>query len=290
MGTYLTVVAAGPEPEESSTASAVEAAFAEVERWNSLLSNYDPTSPLSRVNAAAGTWAEVPRDLHGYLERARRDAARTDGAFDITIGGWFESDRDARARVGIDLLSLDHDDRGARARLALAGMALDPGGDGKGVALDSAASVLRAAGVEDALLDFGGSSWVGLGRPPDGPDWQITVADGAGAVAGTVRLRDRALSISASLRREAAEDGSPPPAAEPHILDPRTGTLVRDDRVVVVMATSATDAEVLSTALVIEGEAGFRWLERFDDAEAVILEAGRPPLLSRGARLWFTPR
>jgi thiamine biosynthesis lipoprotein len=255
MGTYvnLVIVDAG----EASPQAAARAAFEAIEQWDRILNNYDETTPLSRINAAAPEWTEVPELLCWYLTRARDDSRRTDGAFDLTAGGGV---------VGMEKVELDC--QGLRARLPARGMLLDPGGDGKGVALDAAIAVLRANGVKSALFDFGGSSWSGIGKPRNATAWLVRVEGVEEDSFVNVFLNDRALSVSSARRRR--EDGS---AGAPHIVDPTTGELVQERRVTAAVSESAIDAEVLSTALIVRGAVGFGWLERFEGIEAWILEA-----------------
>jgi thiamine biosynthesis lipoprotein len=204
---------------------------------------------LSRLNAAEGAWLEIPADFCSYLERARSAAVSTRGHFDISVGGLAQG---GLAAVGSDGIECECDRSPPRARLTRPQMALDPGGDGKGVALDAAVALLREAGVRSALLDFGGSSWVAVGQPPQGPAWRVRLVDSDEVALGELLLRDASLSISATTQR-----GSD---STPHILDPRSGELLRASRWAAVVAPTATEAEVLSTALIVAGESGLSWL------------------------------
>jgi len=252
MGTYVSLVIA--DSGEAKPSAAARTAFEEIEHWDRLLNNYDETTPLSRINAAAPEWVEIPERLCWYLTRAREDSERTDGVFDLTAGSKIP---------GMEQIELDC--KGLRARLP-EGMSLDPGGDGKGVALDAAIAVLRAQGVKSALFDFGGSSWVGIGKPKNGTAWLVRVDGVAEDSFVNVFLNDQALSVSSARRR--LEDGK---TGAPHIVDPWTGGFVQERRVSAVVSTSATDAEVLSTALIVRGPVGFAWLDDFAGAEAWVL-------------------
>ncbi len=272
MGTYLRIeiplTAAfdsspnAPKLEDilGQAGAATSLAFDEVQRWEALLSNYDSKSPLSRLGDAAPEWMTVPKDLYTYLEQSRDAFGLTGETFDITIA----SDPTVRGMDGLELRSSGPTHE---ARLTRAGMRLDPGGNGKGWALDAAVRVLRNAGVESAYLDFGGSSFYGLGKAAKADSWQVRFP-ASGDDAYVFQLADAALSSSAALRAD--EDA--PDDRTAHIVDPATGQLVETDREVAVMASSATDAEVLSTALVVAGSNGFAWLSHFHAAQAVVRE------------------
>ena len=78
MDTYMTVTAYGENAE-----AAVDAAQAEIERLDALLSTGDADSEIAKLNADGS--AELSEDA-GYLtERALELYQETDGAFDIAI-------------------------------------------------------------------------------------------------------------------------------------------------------------------------------------------------------------
>ncbi|UCH84062.1 MAG: FAD:protein FMN transferase [Candidatus Latescibacterota bacterium] len=295
MGTQLRVVIVSGCAEIREVMDAV---FDEAKRWDALLSNYDPTSSLSQINANAGEFVPIPKDLYQYLERAKNDAEQTDGIFDITIGPLVGAHREGIAGadeladiledVGIDKLEVRADEHGYYARLARPGMALDPGGDGKGVAVDAMVNKLREAGVTRALIDFGGSTYYGLGTPRAEKGWTIAVSGEDGEILGTVVLKDRALSVSASSHRNldpVEEGGSKMPAG--HILDPRTGSLIVDTRTAVVVSVSGTAAEVLSTVLVVTGKKGLEFGDRFRHTAAAVFEPAKKPASSGEFKRYF---
>jgi len=296
MGTQLRVVIVSRFDEIQDV---MDAAFEEAQRWDALLSHYDPLSPLSRINAYAGETVEIPHDLFIYLTRAKNDCERTDGIFDITVGPLVNAHRqtsvtpaelnDAIARVGMDKFDLFQKGNHYFARLIREGMSLDPGGDGKGVAVDAVVDVIRNAGVTIALIDFGGSTFYGLGSPAGSKGWPIAVQDSGGGSLGTVFLQDQALSVSASLKRDLSFEESGPETLEGHIVDPRNGALVTVPRSAVVLSQKAVDAEVLSTVLVVEGEAGYRFYERFAASPSAIFRPGRTHITHCDFDRYFEP-
>ena len=89
MGTSLEVIIR--HEDATLFAEAREAAFAEAQRLDNLLSPWLDTSPLSRLNASAGQGpVRTDPELVLYLERARLDTERTHGVFDVTAGvNWY---------------------------------------------------------------------------------------------------------------------------------------------------------------------------------------------------------
>ena len=82
---------------------------------------------------------------------------------------------------------------------------------------------------------------------------------------GIVYLRDQALSSSASITNDHAGPG------QAHIVDPRTGELIVAKRFAAVLAPTATEAEVLSTALVVAPELKERLASRYPATRSWLL-------------------
>jgi thiamine biosynthesis lipoprotein len=275
---------------------AAAAAFAEVERLNGILSDYDETSELARLSAAAPTAApvDVSEDLWRVLERAAAIRDATGGAFDPTVGPlttlWRQSRRSgelprpdklaaARAAVGPDTLRLDPERRAVR--LEASGMRLDLGGIGMGYAIDRALEVLRQRSIVAAMIDASGD--IGVSGPPPGSlGWRIDVAPldpmAIGAERQTLVLVDAAVTTSGDVRQGVEIDG----IRYSHIVDPRTGVGVVGPAAVTVIAPDCTTADALATAASVLGPveglravaaepgaaARFVWLEAGADREA----------------------
>jgi thiamine biosynthesis lipoprotein len=170
-------------------------------------------------------------------------------------------------------------------RFTAAGVRLDPGAIGKGHALDRALAVLREAGVRRALLHGGTSSVYGLGAPSRGRAWQVAVQDPMnpdGRLA-RVALRDRALGVSSIFGRLFVRGRE----RVGHVLDPRSGRPVDHTVLAAVIADSATDADALSTALLVLGRGGVRQLaRRFPGAGFLV--AGRGEVVTAGVGFQLT--
>ena len=166
-----------------------ERVFEIVDQLDALLSNYKPDSELSRINhEAADHPVTTDPETFRFLEASLAWSARSDGAFDITVGklmkawGFFRStgqvptqadQAEVRAETGWKRVSLDASAR--TVRFTAPGVELDPGGIGKGFAVDAAVKAMREDGVHAALLSAGSSTVYGLGAPPDAAGWKVRV-------------------------------------------------------------------------------------------------------------------
>ena len=264
MGTWLALSVPAPAGECGLAADRwardVHTTFDLAASCERAMSRHDPGSDLARLNRAAGSPAEIASaPLAGALRVASRLSHRLDGAFDPTVGPLLELWRRASvrsappdpqdlervlARVGVGALEIAED----RVRLRRRGMSLDLDGIGKGLALDRIVDALKRDGCASALLNFGESSLLAVGRPRRG-HWTVALRDPAGGFVGTFSLRDRACSTSSTLARPIRVGRQ----IVGDVVDPRTGHLVTRDAQVTVLAHSAATAEAVSTALLVLG-------------------------------------
>jgi thiamine biosynthesis lipoprotein len=281
----ITVFAATPEVGRE----AVEAAFAEVGRLEGILSDYDPTSELVRLSAAAPTESPVSvgDDLWKVLRAAEEWRDRSGGAFDPTVGPlttlWRQARRSgvipradklaaARQAVGAATLALDGEQRAVSLRVP--GMRLDLGGIGMGYAVDRALGVLAAHGVTRAMVDASGDIAVS-GPPPGGAAWKIEVAALAGREGsderGVVELVNAAVTTSGDAFQAVEIDG----LRYSHIVDPRTGLGVPGPAAVTVIAPDCITADAVATAASVMGpEAGLGLVEAVPGAAARFVVGG----------------
>jgi thiamine biosynthesis lipoprotein len=267
--------------------AAAEATFAHLEVLNSILSDYDPESELSRLGRASGSGQAVPVSavLWKVLERSQELAIRTEGAFDVTLGPvinlWRRSRRkhelpgkalleEMQARSGYRSLRLDPAKR--TVELLKPEMRLDVGGIAKGYAADEALTILRRHGITRALAAASGD--IAAGDPPPGqPGWKVEVAtlDAAGAPATEVlALTHAAISSSGDAYQYVEINGT----RYSHIVDSRTGIGMTDHSLVTVVAPDGLTADGLDTAIDVLGpERGLELLKQYPGAEVRILRA-----------------
>ena len=257
MGTLWTFTATAAPADSAATGRALDAALDSVAALERSLSNWSPTSELSRLNAA-GTRDTVSQALAAVLDSALALAAETGGAFDPTVepltvawdlrGAGRVPDPGAiaaaRARVGYARVSIAHHGPRSTAAVDLGGGALDLGGIGKGYALDHAAALLAARGVRGFVLDAGGQRLADA----NGAAWVAHPLD-RDRPAVRVRAPRGSLSTSVQRERELVVRGR----RVGHVLDPRTGEPAPAMASVTVAAPSGTRADALSTALLVLG-------------------------------------
>lgn len=261
MGTSCELAVSAAPGHESQATGALAAGLAEVENCARVLTRFDPTSDLSQLNAAAGTWVAVDRRLAAALRAAVEARDATDGRFDPTIlpallaAGYDRTfdeltHRPAREldgwRAGAEI-AIDEERCRARVRRD---SAVDLGGIGKGFSAARAVEAMRAAWPElpGCFADLGGDLAF-AGQPPDGDTWRVAVADprSPGQTLATLAIAGGGVATSGRDRRRFGPGG-----ALHHLIDPETGAPAeRGPLAVTVVADHAGEAEALATAFAI---------------------------------------
>lgn len=241
-------------PAERADA-AIQAAFDRIAALEAVLSDWRPSSELSRLGRApAGHWVPVSAPLFEVLSRALAVAAATDGAFDPTVGPltalWREARRtgrpvppeqvtEARRHVGWRLVALDT--TAGTVRLARDGMRLDLGAIAKGWILDRALEELERAGTPAALLEAGGDIVVGA-SPPGTAGWRVAVGD-------TVLVVQHAAVATSGPSSQSITDADG--TVRSHVIDPADGRGSRSPLEVTVIGPDGATADALATALTL---------------------------------------
>ena len=228
MGTKVDIVAQGDDP--ASTAVAIQAAFAEMQRLERMMSRYRADSLVSAMHRSAGRGlVQAPPELVAVLQRAAELSRLSEGAFDITVGayhGWSFDPQDARMPAPEDLRRerrlvdfrdvLIHPATG-QAGLSRPGMRIDLGGVAKLPILQAGLRVLEQHGLRHAMVNGGGD--VLTRGQLLGQDWRVGLRDPRAPekLLGVVTLRDGCVAASGGQSKMVEwlrSGGNPPPDAD----------------------------------------------------------------------------
>lgn len=278
-----------PGDDETRLRAIAEEALDEVERIESLLSPFRPTSEIAHLNAhAALAPVRVSRETFQLLQHAARLNIETNGAFDITVGplmrawgfingtGHLPTSDEllaARACVGMNLVQFNEDR--CEVHFAKPGVQLDLGAIGKGYAVGRAAKLLRKFGVTSALIHGGTSTVYAIGGQAGAGRWKIAVADprfaadDSATLLTTFELCDEALSVSAGHGKFFQTEGGD---RFGHVLNPRIGQPVNTAKLAVVVMDDATETDAISTALLSLDMANIQAIQATRPRMRVMLE------------------
>jgi len=269
MGTLCVVTVYADNAKEA--AAAADAAFDEMARLESVMSDYIQYHPDSELLQLAKHASEDPGDaravsddLWAVLARSKAVHDATNGAFDITAKPFTNMWRTSRKRrelppkeaiermrpyVGMEHLVLDEEAQ--TARLSKPGAWLDLGGIAKGYIADRALDVLEKRGLTIAQVQAGGD--MALGEAPPGlAGWPINVEDFPPRELGNGEETEQGLafwhadggvSVSGDAFRFVEIDGK----RYSHVIDPRTGLGVTGSRYCCVKGPSAFATDAAAT-------------------------------------------
>jgi thiamine biosynthesis lipoprotein len=216
----------------------------EAARLDKMLSRFDTESALYQINRDAPLYpVGTNSELWDILMDCKRYHQLTQGHFDVALGRWSQ-------------VALDETNR--TVFLDGQGTHLDLGGYAKGYAMMRFRLIMEQHDAGRALINFGDSMTLALVTHPHGNHWPVSINNPYNSrPIDTFQLCDMALSVSGNT-----------PAHPAHIICPDTGALIRDNKLIAVVARHPLDAEALSTALMAAGENNVAaWLHPFDIKE-----------------------
>lgn len=285
-GTRVEVLIYGAPPDQARSAAA--AVLREFDRLHHAYHAWQP-SELTALNAAlaAGRPAEVSAELAGLIRNAQQIAAQGSYLFDPGIGRliglWgFQNDEFKAQLPDAQQLQAWRDAHPSIADLQVDGhrvvgrnkaVALDFGGYLKGVALDRGAAILKAQGINNALINIGGNI-IALGSK-GGTPWRVAIQHPRStAPLATLDLRDgEAIGTSGDYQRFFELDGR----RYCHLLDPRTAAPVQGTQAVTILIPPGAEAgmrsDALSKPLFVAGETWREQAKHLDVAQALRIDA-----------------
>ncbi len=282
MGSRFEVTAVHHDP--ATAWRAVEAAYAEIDRLEALISEWIETSETSEINRNAGVRpVRVSPEVLALVQRALSVSRLTGGAFDVTFLGvgrlWdFDAEQPARpdpaalrealGGVGPDKIVVDAAAgtvflRDPRTRIGF-------GAIGKGWAANRGVAVLREHGATGGVVNAGGDL-LAFGRREDGRPWRVGIANplDRDRVFGYLEVTDQAVVTSGDYERYVTIDGE----RFSHIIDPRTGQPAKEVRSATVVCPDAELADALATAVSVLGvKEGLALLDALNGIEGLLVD------------------
>ncbi|MDR2891632.1 MAG: FAD:protein FMN transferase [Deltaproteobacteria bacterium] len=264
MGTFVTMTVA--HHDESSAHAAMEGAFAEIQRLESIFSRHDQAAVLSQLNAK-GSLNDAPAEFYSLLRESLAFGDRLP-SFDVSVAPLVDllaSRANPTGSMSLDAAELAAAsalvDRSAirlesgRIRLLKSGMALTLDGIAKGHITDLASAALRKQGAVNHLINAGGDIYAS-GLRSDSKPWLVAVENpltpgqshvalcSLGARTSGGEAAGQAIATSGSYRNfyDRAHQ-------QHHLIDPASGRSSQGFCSITVSAPNARLADALATAL-----------------------------------------
>lgn len=285
MGTLFRILIYADSLSMGRAMIAADSAFQKAAYLNTIFSDYDPQSELSKLSATAGSGKKtiVSDHLFRILQMANRLSVRTDGAFDVTAGpytlAWREVIRGLRTDIpdtnelqemaeSTGYQHMELDSATGSVLLLRPGMRLDLGGIAKGYTADRMMHVIKSFDFQSVLVDAGGDMVIG-DSPPGRNGWQITIPIYKSKDYWEplpMEISNRALTSSGNLYQYVEQNG----IRYSHIVNPKTGMGVTGNMVATVTGPAGAWVDAWATALHALGLDGLQLIEETPGFDAII--------------------
>lgn len=275
LGSEMSITALHADPQFARRA--IANAFGRIQQVDELMSLYRTDSQISVLNRT-GVLDNPHPWMVQIIEKSKSVSQASNGAFDITVQPlwelyWSASQQRTvpdeqtvnQTAARVDWRKIEVSDR--RIRLTGEKMAITLNAIAQGFALDQALAALRESGIEHALVDAGeiGS----LGHKADGQQWNAGIQHPRvpDAYVAVIKLDGRCISTTGDYATRFSSDFT-----YHHIFNPRTGGSPQEFSSVTVAAPSGTDADALSTTLLVMGyEKGLAMLKSLEQTDALFV-------------------
>lgn len=284
-------------PNQSDAEKVRDATLAEVRRLETILSAYAPAAELAKLNATLEP-VKVSPELIDVLTAYETWQQRSDGAFSGQVGElkqlWSKgmpADADVERATSAIREPLWQIDRAAGTVKRLADRPINVDSLGKGYIVSAALNAAKKNGpaVEGILLNIGGDlAATGFGVPGRKIKWTLNVADPANPAENArpvveLRLTDLTVATSGGYARAN------------HLIDPRTGRPVANDRGGVASATVVAPDNAIANALatsicVLGADKGLELVKSTPGAECLIVLNGGGRVRSENFKRFEIPR
>ncbi len=244
-----------------SAAKIANKSFALVDSLVNIFSDYIDSSELNRLSARAGSNQpmKVSTPMLELLLKAKQAAQLSGGSFDITVGPLSLLWRKARKQnqlpadslvkqaikfVGYQKIKICKANN--TVLLLQRGMRLDAGGIAQGYIAQQVIHLIQSENISNALVNVSGDI-AAIGAPPGKKGWSVGINQPEEAnvlQSKTLLISNRAVTTSGDVFQHIDNNKK----RYSHIIDPRTGYGITNQRNVTVIAASGTDADWFTKA------------------------------------------
>lgn len=253
-------------------------------KYEKMFSRTIKGSEIDQINNANGNPVSVSEDTLDLINKGIYYSDKTDGKFDITIGGvsdlWdFDSDKPqvpkesdiASAIENVNYKNIVVDKN--NISLSRQGTVIDLGGIAKGYIADKLKEYLISKGINSGVIDLGGNI-VLIGSKPDGTAYNIGIKKPFSKKqesAVVVNTKNKSIVSSGNYERYFQKDGK----LYNHILDTSTGYPIENNLYSVsIISDKSIDGDGLSTSCYVLGlDKGMQLIEETDGVEAIFIDS-----------------
>ncbi|UOQ99089.1 FAD:protein FMN transferase [Hymenobacter sp. 5317J-9] len=296
MGSHFTFTVVAEN--DSAGQRALRAGLLEVRRIDRLMSFWDSTSEVVRINRMAGIKpVAVSQETFDLINRTLRLSQLSDGAFDITFASadkLYKFDRQAHAslpdsatvrasvrRIGWQKIKLDAAQH--TVFLPEKGMRINLAGILQGYGLRRAKQVLDKMGIKGGLMNGSGDIYC-WGRQADGSLWRVAIGDPdhPRSVAAWIDVTDVAVVTAGNYEQYFTVGGQ----VYGHIINPHTGYPSVGLRSVTIICPDVELADGLDEVVFVKGPtAGLAFINGLKNVDCTLITDDNRTLVSKGMQL-----
>ena len=263
---------------------AARESFNLIDSFNLIFSDYDPKSEISQLAIHAGNHPQkISQALFDVMRLSLQAEEKSGKTFTIYAGALTRLWRNARnenkfpakkeLRQALRLSSKKHFnfiERDSSVIISAKGASMDFGGIVKGYVAQKVIELLCKKNIYHALVDAGGDIVVSK-SPPGKQGWSVAVnlpGDNVELVEHRLLLSNQAVATSGNMYQYIEHDGK----KYSHIINPKSGYGITNQRQVTVIAKDGATADWLATACSILSISKALKLADSEDASLLILE------------------
>ena len=274
--------------DEATAQRALDAAFVELNQVEDVLSVYRVNSQISRLNKA-GRIDQPHAHFQKVMQASQEMARLSNGAFDASVQPLWDLYSDAKkknalpdaaaiesARGAVNFRSISHSP--SAIAFNTPGMKITFNGIAQGYAADCVMAVLKAHGIEHALVDTG--ELESQGRKADGEAFRVGIQHPRqpDAFIGVCAMDGRALATSGDYATAFSED-----FLYHHIFDPSTGRSPLELSSASILAPTGMMADALTKPVFVLGaEKGMALIESMPGCDAFLVTKDGRTFKSKG--------
>lgn len=274
MGTVFEIQVRGVD--ERTANDAINAAFKEQKRLDTLFSTYLSNNNMWKINNSLSEEIIVDDETFLMLKKSDEFWQLTGGAYDGAVGKLidligFEKDspelpserkiKEVLESVGWKHISLKEPNVLIKPpHIKISFNACVPG-----YAADRVSSILEEYGIDDYLINAGGEIFA------KGNDWKVGIKHprNQNELIGTVLINGKAIATSGDYEKYFEKDGK----RYSHIINPITGEFTNETVSVTILADDALTADGLSTGIFVMGvQKGLELIEKLPNVEGIIVD------------------
>ena len=284
MGTTVEFNVASAKKSIAEVEKTCDAAESRISGLDKMLSIFDNTSVVSKINSdSEKRIVKVPQELFYLVKRAKEYFMLTEGTFDITVEPLIEilgfgpkekimpdgqAIEEALQYIGLDKIALDEENKTLVFKYPR--IRMDFGGFAKGYAVDEAVKIFKQSGIMNGLINIGGDLYC-MGANPDGKSWSIGIKDpeNKNEILAVLEVRNKAIATSGTYENFYIYNNK----RYSHIIDPHTGLSVTNNITsVTIIADDCATADALATAVFVLGEhRAIELIEKLTDIECLLV-------------------